>query len=234
MCTGLEIAAVLASAALSGGGAYIANNEAQQNAKSTANAENAVLAHTMANNQTLADNARAAYNTRVANLPTQLPADQTTATAARTAPLTTAIASAAPENVPIEGSAPAVVKDDLNSRLATATNAVTGEADALGGMGGYTDTWFNEGLKDAGVQRQVAMNDDLIKNNMALLTPEQQLAGITAYKPSSGVGQIMQAAGNTLGSAAGSGGLTKVASMFGPSIGPWTTTTFDASGNAVA
>lgn len=209
MCTGLEIAAiasVLGSAAAAGG-TYISGQEASKNATAVADARNRELQATLGRTKQLAKDSRNIYKQREDEIqPEAMAASQADATADRTATLEGAIPDSAPEAVPLSGSAPAVVKSEIAQKMLEATGEAKSQARALGKVGGYGDTWFKEGLATNDTDRRLGIPQNFIQNEMALLPYSQDFAEFGAYRPSSGIGEIMQGAGNVIASAGGAYG----------------------------
>lgn len=209
MCTGLEIAAiasVLGSAAAAGG-TYISQQETNKNAQAAADARNRELQATLKSTNKQSDIARNIYQQREDQIqPAVMDKSQEDATASRTATLEGAIPASAPEAVPLSGSAPAVVKSEVAQKLLDATGEAKTQARSLGKLGGYGDMWFNEGLKSNNTDRNLSIPQNFISNEMALLPFSQDFAEYGAYRPSTGIGEIMAGAGNVIGAAGGAYG----------------------------
>jgi hypothetical protein len=209
MCTGLEIAAiasVLGSAAAAGG-TYMSQQEASQNAQRAADARNRELQATLARTKKLGEESRNIYKQREQEIaPEAAQQSHEDATASRTATLEGAIPDSAPEAVPLSGSAPTVVKSEIAQKLLDATGEAKTQARALGKIGGYGDMWFNEGLSSNNADRRLSVPQNFIQNEMALLPFSQDFAEYGAYRPSSGVGEIMAGVGNVVASAGGAYG----------------------------
>lgn len=212
MCTGLEIAAMLGSAALSAGGSMIQQNEAQANAERQAQARNDKLKQTLARNDALAKDSREQFDQRQKQIqPDQMEADAKKATEERQATLDAATTEAPTPvgNASLSGSAPTVVKSELAKRVATAMGQAKEDARNLGKLGGYGDAWFNQGIEDTNVGRNLGQNANFASGNMAILPYQQDIAEQRAYKPISPIGGIMQGLGSVLGSYGGGGMVPK-------------------------
>jgi hypothetical protein len=209
MCTGLEpavIAALVSAAgsAVAAGGTMYASNEASKNAERAAAARNKVMDDTLKRTSDLAKDSRDIYKQREAQIaPEAAAASAEDATAARTATLEGAIPDSAPEAVPISGSAPTVVKSEIAQKLLDATGEAKSQARALGKVGGYGDAWFNQGLESGNTERNMSIPQNFIQGELGLMPYSQDFAEYRAYKPSSGIGEIMTGAGNVLASAGG-------------------------------
>ena len=215
MCTGLEIPLIMAAvgAATSAGGSYLSNQSAQQNAQKVAAARNSQMQATLAATNKIADESRSTFTNRMADVtPTALPAEQAALTDQRTAGLTNAVTTATPADIPLSGSAPAVVKSEVAQKMSDATNVALDQAKSLGTLGGYGDLQFNQGVANTEASNKIGMLRNLQQGRLSLLPAQQDLAGDAAYRPTSPIGGIMQGAGNALGSAAGAGYFTPAAS----------------------
>jgi hypothetical protein len=132
---------------------------------------------------------------------------QEDATAARTDTLTASVQEA-PEQMSLSGSAPQVVQSELAKRMMGAVDKGKAEAQQLGKVGGYGDTWFNEGVSNVATGRNLGVNQNFASGNMALLPYGQDLAEQAAYKPISPFGSILSGLGSAFGSASGGGFFT--------------------------
>jgi hypothetical protein len=227
MCTGLEIAALasVAGSALAAGGGIMQANEASENQARIADARNRELQATLQRTKKLSKESRDIYKTREQQIePEKAAQNQADATADRTATLEGAIPESAPEEVPLSGSAPTVVKSEIAKKMLAATGEAKEQARALGKVGGYGDNWFQQGLYTNDADRRLGIPQNFISQEMALLPQYQDYAEYSAYKPSSGFGEIMQGAGNLIASAGGAYGGRKAPSATGP-LG-WQTTVY--------
>lgn len=224
MCTGVELAVLAAAAAASAGGAYIQNQESSDNNARIAQARNKELRDTLARNQEISDRSRDIFKLRQEEVaPEATKQRQEELTTDRTDKLTDVVTGENPENVPIKGSAPQVVKSEIAKKFLAASDKAKANAKALGTLGGYGDLWLDQGLKDTDAGLGIGVQQNLIKGNMGILPYSQDFAGYQAYRPSSGIGEMMQAAGSVLGGAAGSGAVGKgakyVSSLHAPTPG---------------
>lgn len=213
MCTGLEIASLIAGPALSAVGGIIQQNEAQANAERQAEARNEKLRLTMAKNDDLAKQSRELFDARKKQIaPDQTKADEAKAKADRQAELANAVDTApAPTagNASISGSAPTVVKSELAKRVSSALDQAREDAKNQGTLSGYGDVWLNQGLADTAVGRDLGKNANFASGNLAILPYEQDIAEQRAYKPVSPIGGILQGLGSALGTYGGGGLPTK-------------------------
>lgn len=212
MCTGLEIAALVASAATAAAGAGVSasgarksQDEATINNARIAQARNDELRKTLALNDKISAESRNAYKGVEDTLP-DMPVKQDQLTAERTGQLEAAIPSEDASRIPLSGSAPSVVRSEAAKEMLDATDKAKQTAKALGKVGGYGDLFFDQGLNTQAAGRDVNEYQNFISGNMSLLPYLQDFAGYGAYRPSSGVGEVFQAAGNVLGAAAPSVG----------------------------
>lgn len=222
MCTGMELALLAAGTALSGGGAYLSNKEANENAAAMTRARNDELALTLAKNRELADRSRKVYDERMADSTAERFGErQEDLTDRRTDTLTSAVQGVDADSVPISGSAPTVVKSEIAKKLLGATKSAKESAKALGTLGGYGDLWFDQGLQDASAGRDIGVLSNFQQGNMGILPYSQDFAQYAAYRPSSGLGDMMQAAGSVIGGYAGSGKLAGKGFMPAKTSGPF-------------
>lgn len=204
MCTGLEIGLLLGGAALSAGGSYMANNQAQQQAEAIAKARNSVLNQTLARNKRIADDSRAAFDQRTETVaPEQVAEKQGEQQQERTAIGESAVSAPAPGSVPLSGSAPSVVTQAFAKRMGEAVDKGKTEAQQLGKLGSYGDFWFDQGVQTSGTGRELGVNQNLAGGNLALMPILQDYAEIGATKTPSPIPGIMMAAGQALGSYGG-------------------------------
>src|SRR5690606_23846001 len=158
MCTGLEIAGLL-GAGLSAAGTMVQQREAQKNAQRQAEARNNELKRTLAKNDQLAQDSRDKFNERQQQVgDDEVANQQQEATDKRTDALENAVAET-PQvegTVAISGSAPSVVKSELAKRMGNAMGESKKQAQTLGKLGGYGDTWLNQGFMDQEAGRGIA------------------------------------------------------------------------------
>jgi hypothetical protein len=206
MCTGIEIAALAAAAALSAGGAAVSQHEATSNANNVAMARNRALQATLDRTRGMSKDSRAVFDKRAEEIaPAKLAKTQEDVTANRTAGLTDAVDKATPADVPLAGSAPAVVKSEVASRMKDAMESGINRAKALGKLGGYGDLWSQEGFANQDASRNIDVQQNLISGQMSMLPYQQQLAELRATRAPSLWGPVLQGAGSVIGSAAGAG-----------------------------
>lgn len=208
---GWETAALLAaSAALSAGGQMIASNEANRNAQAQANARMQALREHQAKQRQFADDNYKVMDARLAEdysgdaAKNQL--DE--ATEARTETIMNNMPEATTD-VAISGTAPDIVKTEIAGRMADAFKSATDKARTLGQLGGYGDQWFNNNIGLMDSSRKIDTTNSFARQEAALLPSYQSLAEYQAFKPSSGVGQIMYGLGQIGASAAGAGAFKK-------------------------
>jgi hypothetical protein len=212
MCTGLEIAGMLAGPLLSTAGSFIQQSEQEANNRRMADARNEKLRVTMAKNDSLADQSRAEYNARQQKASAdQIETDRQQKTAERSDTLEQAVQEAPKEaaGVSLSGSAPTVVKSELAKRMAAAMGQATESAKAQAKLGGYGDTWLDQGFQDVTAGRNIAQNANFASGNLSILPYQQDIAEMRAYKPISPIGGLLQGFGGMLSSYGGSGGVPK-------------------------
>lgn len=210
MCTGMEIVGLLGGLASAGGG-MITANEQQKNAERQAKARNDELKRTMLKNDDLAKQSRETFNERTEKLKgDQMAEEQQAATDKRSESLETAVAETpvAADNVALSGSAPTVVKSELAKRMGAALEGSKTQAKAQAKLGGYGDSWLNQGFADVEAGRDINQQANFASGNLSILPHQQDIAEMRATKPISPIGGLLQGFGGALGSFAGSGGLT--------------------------
>lgn len=211
MCTGLEIAGLL-GAGLSAAGTMVQQREAQKNAQRQAEARNNELKRTLAKNDQLAQDSRDKFNERQQQVgDDEVANQQQEATDKRTDALETAVAET-PQvegTVAISGSAPSVVKSELAKRMGAAVGESKKQAQTLGKLGGYGDTWLNQGFMDQEAGRGIATDANFAAGNMAILPYQQDIAEMRATKPISPLGGLLQGFGSMASSYGGQAGVPK-------------------------
>lgn len=223
MCTGMEIAA-LAGSALSAAGGLAQQSEAAANAKRQAKARNDELNRTLQTNDKLAQQSRDAYNQRQQTASADaIKQDQQAQTANRDQTLQQAVqpADQASAGVSISGSAPTVVKSELAKKMADVMATGKQRAQNLATLGGYGDSWLNQGLQDQNTGLDLGVNSNFSQGNMATLPYRQDVAETRAYKPISPIGGLLQGFGSMLGSYAGGGGTFGGFGSAVPKKDPW-------------
>jgi len=206
MCTGAEIIGLIGAGASAAGG-LVQSNEAQKNAERQAEARNNELKRTLLKNDSLAQDSRSAFNDRVQNSQADdMAVQQKEATDNRQQTLDAAVESAPPTatQVALSGDAPTVVKSDLASRMKTAMDAGKKQAQSLGKLGGYGDSWLNQGFKDLEAGRSIAQDANFAAGNSAILPYQQDIAEQRATKPISPLGGLLQGFGSMASSYGGS------------------------------
>lgn len=210
MCTGLEIAGLVGGLASTAGGLVTAN-EQQKNAERQAEARNNELKRTLLKNDDLAKQSRETFNERAEKLKgDQMAEDQQAATEKRTDTLEQAVEQTpvSPDDVSLSGSAPTVVKSELAKRMGDALAGSKAQAQAQAKLGGYGDSWMNQGFADVEAGRDLNQQANFASGNMSILPYQQDIAEMRATKPISPIGGLMQGLGGMLTSFGGSGGLT--------------------------
>ncbi len=202
------LAGPLIGGLLSVGGTAMTAAAQQKQAEAAAEARNNVLRQTLLKNDKIASDSRNLFDKRRAEVePEPMQAAQEEATADRTATLEASVQQA-PEEMSLSGSAPQVVQSELAKRMMSAVEKGKSEAQALGKVGGYGDTWFNQGIANTSTGRDLGVNQNFASGNMALLPYGQDLAEQAAYKPISPFGSILSGLGSAFGSASGGGFFT--------------------------
>lgn len=216
MCTGMEIAALVGSG-MSAVGGMIQQKEAEKNAQRMAEARNERMRSTLTKNDALAKQSRDTFNERAQKInKDQMEQSQDEATQNRQQDLEAAVDNTPSpvDSVSISGSAPTVVKSELAKRMGAAMSQSKQAAQRLGKLGGYGDTWLDQGFKDVEAGRSIAGDANFASGNMAILPYQQDIAEMRASKPISPIGGLLQGFGSMLGSYGG--GMPKK-----PMTDPW-------------
>ena len=189
-------------------------SSAQKQAQAAADARNRVLQQTLLKNDKIAADSRNLFDKRRSEVePEPMAEAMADAEATRTATIESSVTPMTPEDVPLSGSAPSVVHSALAKRMLEAVDKGKSEAKALGKVGGYGDTWFNQGVANTATGRDLGVNQNFASGNMALLPYGQDLAEQAAYKPISPFGSILMGLGSAFGSASGGGFFTPKSGM---------------------
>ncbi len=203
MCDPITLAVMAAATAASVTGAGIQSREAIDNARRIAKARNQRLEQTRAENKKFADDSRDIFNKRVADIDGDVNTNLGVAQAERTAGIEGNIPGPETDVSPVGDDAPQVVKSDFAKKIAEAFAKSTARAQALGKLSGYTGYFARQGDADEAAGRGVGVNANFAAGNMGILPHIQDMAEVQAYRPSSGLGEAMQAIGSALGGYAG-------------------------------
>jgi hypothetical protein len=208
MCTGLEIAALAASAAATvGGGMY----NARQAEKAQAN-EVAARNHALALEQQRQQKYQQEQDVNRTNLlkQTEQPAQekrQAENEAQRTQEITAALPEGTAGDIPLQGSAPEVVKSELAKRMLEAHQGSTERAKSQARLSAFGDSWLQNGFDANDVARKVDTVNNFSRGQAALLPASSQMYASMSQKPPSQLGNIMQGLGGVGAMAVGSGKL---------------------------
>lgn len=96
----------------------------------------------------------------------------------------------------VSPNAPKVVQDAANKSVGDVFSRAGGLNTALGGLAGYGQTFFNNNLNLNSSARKLATTSDLARTSAAVNGLEQNAAYRNAYRPNSGIGDVLQFAGN--------------------------------------
>ena len=207
MCTGAELLLPLLGTGLSFVGNSIQQKQLAAQAKARVDARNRVLASTLGKNDILADQARAIFDTRLQEVqPEEFDNTQAEVTEDRTAILASSVRAPQPEDIPLSGSAPAVVKSEIAKQMLATFETAQGRARQLGKLGGFGDAFFQQGLSNQEAGNQISIPNNFARGNLGILPHLQDFAEVAATKPISPIGGILAGLGNTLGTFAGGQG----------------------------
>ena len=105
----------------------------------------------------------------------------------------------------MSGSAPQIVQAENAKRLGEALTRSKANASRLGRLGAYNQNMFDNNLATAQAGQKISVPVGFAQSNAQMLPYYQDLAEMSATKPMSGIGSLLQAAGQVGGYYAGSG-----------------------------
>ncbi len=205
---GLMAAGTVASVV---GGGMQAKEAVKANGREVA-ARNRVLQETLRRNDQQSQASREAFQRRVSESEAA-PAQQQLAQSQGQAEQTIAgnLATTGTE-APLAGDAPKVVRDTMKSSLGDSFRKSLEQAKRQGALTGYDMAGRDAAISDAGLGREINTNNNFVRGNMSIMPHLQDFAAYQAYKPSSGLGQIIASLGGMATQAAGArGGASKAA-----------------------
>lgn len=197
-----------ASTAASVGGGIISNNEAQSNARAVADARNRVLQDTLRREKEIDAQNRVVLNNTIGDFNQNNQGQKQQA--AETQRATEATANITPPaadvgSIPIQGNAPQIIKTTIAGQMKNAFDQSTDRAKKLAALGAYNDV-FGDNNRDIGATgRNIDTGNSFARGWASLLPARQDLAGYAAYRPSSGIGQLLSGLGGLGAMYAGSG-----------------------------
>lgn len=178
--------------------------DSAERARDTARARNAVLADTLRRIDANAAENRGLFDSRMGDYaahPAALETAQTTRADNNIANLT----AADPNAISVSSSAPSAVRGAIAQRLMEAHEGARQRAAASGQLGGYGDVWQSNKLGIGDTANRIGTINNFSQGQGRILPALQDYAEQAAYRPPAILPQIMQFAGNILGSAAGRG-----------------------------
>lgn len=205
--------AMLAGAGLSAAGGMMARNEAEANAAREAKARNRELAvlnqkadAAAAQNQTVLGNTIRAIN----------PAQLGTAQASRTAAIEGNLPGAM-EDVPMSANAPRVAQAEYAKKIQESLAKAKTNAGNLGRLSGFDQQQTDIGFGTNKAGQDIAFNNMPAQGQTRIMPHMSDYRALEAYRPSSGLGQVMQAVGSVIGQMpmGGAPGAPGVAGYFG-------------------
>jgi hypothetical protein len=186
---------MLIGAGLSAAGGMMARNEAEANAAREAKARNRELAilnqkadAAAAANQTVLGDTIRAIN------PAQLGAAQTSRTAAIEGNMPGAM-----EDVPMSANAPKVAQAEYAKKIMEAMAKAKTNAGNLGRLSGFDQQQTDIGFGTNTAGQNIAFNNMPVQGQARIMPHLSDYRAIEAYRPSSGLGQVMQAMGSMMG-----------------------------------
>jgi hypothetical protein len=208
MCFGPELALLALSAAASAGGGMIANNEAQSNAKRIQAARNNELQFVLAKQRKLEEANRLRFDQNIDKFdkPNQEKAQQDAVDLRNTEVAANAPSvSAQAGDIPLSGNTPKIISGGIANRMKEAFDAATSRAKAVSKLGTYGDVFNQNGRNIMDLGRNIDTENGFSRAWAGLLPSLQDLAGSSADKPSSGIGQLLSGVGQIGAGVAGSG-----------------------------
>lgn len=201
MCLpGMGAGAGLLGGLLQGIGGMVTANEDQKNAARIAKARNERLQAALKRNDEYARVARERFDNRTDDQAANPDADLKQAQANTGESIAANIEQPDYEaGSAISGSAPPIVKSTLAKTMLDTFRKSTEQAQALGALGGYSNYWFGQGVENTGAGRDIGIQNDFARGNMAILPYEQDYAEVQANKPRSGLGGLLSGLGGFFG-----------------------------------
>lgn len=182
----------LGSAAVATAGSIYSGKEASDNARRTSEARNAATMAEVERGKAYGEKSRGVFDTNLTaydNQPQQLADAQRTTGAA--------IAGNAPTDVGMisSGNAPAIVAEREGARMADVFTRNAGLDQKLGNLKGYDASNLTNSLRNKQAGRDIDMIGDFAKTSSGVNAVEQRASAQNAFKPPSGIGEILQTAG---------------------------------------
>ncbi|MGZ5940171.1 MAG: hypothetical protein ACXWLD_09140 [Rhizomicrobium sp.] len=204
MCDPLTGAAIGASAI----GSLISGNEANSNAQAQQNARNAATQAELARSKVYGQQSRGEFDKSAALF---APGAQDASRAAATNDLGTLLTNNAPTAAQVgtitTASAPRVVGATENSKLGDVFARAAQNNSNLAALKGYDQNTFNTNLGMNQQGRNIDQIGDFAKTSAGVNQVEQRAAYTNAYKPPSGIGELLSFGGNIGANMAGRGNL---------------------------
>lgn len=191
----------LGPAAVATAGSVYSGMEASDNARRTQEARNAATMAEVERGKAYGDKSRAVFDTSLNSFKT----DPSGAQEATRAAISGNAPSAAQVGTISTGNGPQVVADREGSKLASVFTRNAGLDNALGTLKGYDANTTNNQLNLNQSGRDINTIGDFAKTSANVNAVEQRAAGQNAYKPPSGIGEILQTAGKIGGYYGGKG-----------------------------
>lgn len=200
------------SAALGAAGKIVGGSEARNAAAREAAARNAVLDQTLAKEKGYAADNAGVFNQNIASYaPGAQPAQLEAAQNKRIATSTGAMTQTDPNSIPITSDAPPAVRGEIAKRLLAVHDGAVERAKLSGKVGGYGDTWFNNGLRTSEADRNIGVTNNFANGQKNILEPMQDLSAASVYKPPSIWSTLLSGASGVTAGAAGTGkGVSKL------------------------
>lgn len=206
---------MLAGGVMSAVGGGMTQDAQEGQAEAQAKARNRVLSRVLKRNDGLARDSRRIFDKNVDKYSDERFAKrQDAVTENRIEPLVDAVDEAAPEEIPLSGSAPDVVKSELAQTLLDAMNYGKKQATQLGEVGGYGDAWLRKGITTSKAANRIGMKQNFAGGNLSLLPFQQDMAEVRSVKPISPLGGILQGLGHAVGGMSFGGGGSPYTSIY--------------------
>lgn len=214
----ITIAALAASAA----GTALTGYEQNQTQNAMIGARNSATQAELLRQQDFQRQADATHQATMTKFkPEQQAKDLTTQQATATENYTANTPSAATTTTPTSAGAPRVVQDAAAKSAGDVFRRASNYNAALGNLTGYDQRFFNNNLNLNSSARKLATTSDFARTSAAVNGIEQNAAYRNAFRPNSGMGDLLQFGGNVGAYGAGKGWFNPATKATTPTFNPY-------------
>lgn len=206
MCDPLTLGLMAAGAVSSVVGGGMQAREAVKNDTREAEARNRVLRDTLRKNDEQSAASREAFRKRIADSEAQPAAEKLAGAQGQVEQTIAGNLAETGTEAPLAGDAPKVVQDSMKSSLGDSFRKSMEQAKRQAALTGYNVSGRDDAIADSELATGINTNNNFVRGNMSIMPHLQDYAAIRARKPSSGLGQVLQAAGTLATQAAGARG----------------------------